>query len=122
MSLDAADVQHTISLIQTAYSSSSPDPSALTSLQSAFRTPATWGLIVPLLAHADANMQFFGAHIAQSKIARGELASLPPTEQIALRGCAGAGGGRAQSEGGEKEAVWVAGGARGAARASGDVG
>ncbi|KAF8156219.1 hypothetical protein K438DRAFT_2026380 [Mycena galopus ATCC 62051] len=85
MSLDAADVQHAISLIQTAYSSSSPDPSALTSLQSALRTPAAWGLIVPLLAHADANVQFFGAHTAQSKIARGELASLPPTEQIALR-------------------------------------
>ncbi|KAF8156161.1 hypothetical protein K438DRAFT_2026353 [Mycena galopus ATCC 62051] len=85
MSLDAADVQHAVSLIQTAYSSSSPDPSGLTSLQSALRTPAAWGLIVPLLAHADANLQFFGAHTAQSKMARGELASLPPTEQIALR-------------------------------------
>ncbi|KAF8156159.1 hypothetical protein K438DRAFT_1986925 [Mycena galopus ATCC 62051] len=85
MSLDAADVQHTILLIQTAYSSSSPDPSAFTSLQSALRTPAAWGLIVPLLAHADANVQFFGEHTAQSKMARGKLASLPPTEQIALR-------------------------------------
>ncbi|KAF8137992.1 hypothetical protein K438DRAFT_1786150 [Mycena galopus ATCC 62051] len=121
MSLDAADVQHAISLIQTAYSSSSPDPSALTSLQSALRTSAAWGIIVPLLAHADANVQFFGAHTAQSKIARRELASLPPTEQIALRG-AGKGGGRAKGEGGKKEAVWGTGGACGAARAGGDVG
>ncbi|KAF7344000.1 hypothetical protein MVEN_01689300 [Mycena venus] len=49
------------------------------------RTPAAWGLIVPLLAHEDANVQFFGAHTAHAKIARGELASLPETEQIALR-------------------------------------
>ncbi|KAF8137985.1 hypothetical protein K438DRAFT_2030871 [Mycena galopus ATCC 62051] len=72
MSLDAADVQHVISLIQTAYLSSSPGPSALTSLQSALRTPAAWVLIVPLLAHADAYVQFFGVRTAQSKIARGK--------------------------------------------------
>ncbi|KAJ6522595.1 hypothetical protein B0H19DRAFT_1202654, partial [Mycena capillaripes] len=47
---------------------------------------AAWGLILPLLAHpTDPNVQFFGAHTAHAKIARGELTSLPLEEQLALR-------------------------------------
>ncbi|KAF8156210.1 hypothetical protein K438DRAFT_1777631 [Mycena galopus ATCC 62051] len=87
MSLDAADVQHVISLIQTAYLSSSPGPSALTSLQSALRTPAAWVLIVPLLAHADAYVQFFGVRTAQSKIACGKFAFLPPLSKSCYGMC-----------------------------------
>jgi hypothetical protein len=49
------------------------------------RTPAAWGLIVPLLAHEDTNVQFFGAHTAHAKIGRGEMAVLPHEEQAALR-------------------------------------
>jgi hypothetical protein len=49
------------------------------------RTPAAWGLIVPLLAHEDTNVQFFGAHTAHVKISRGEMAALPQEEQAALR-------------------------------------
>ena len=29
-----------------------------------------WGLVIPFLEHADPNVQFFGAHTAQVKIAR----------------------------------------------------
>ena len=29
-----------------------------------------WGLVIPLLEHQDANVQFIGAHTAQVKIAR----------------------------------------------------
>ncbi|KAJ7661996.1 hypothetical protein DFH06DRAFT_1129159 [Mycena polygramma] len=83
--LAPADVQHAISLIQSAYApSAATDLPQLQSLQSALltmqRTPAAWGLVVPLLAHEDANVQFFGA-----KIARGDLAGLPPQERLALR-------------------------------------
>ncbi|KAJ7653552.1 hypothetical protein DFH06DRAFT_1474729 [Mycena polygramma] len=88
--LAPADVQHAISLIQAAYApSAATDLPQLQSLQSALltmqRTPAAWGLVVPLLAHEDANVQFFGAHTAHAKIARGDLAGLPPQERLALR-------------------------------------
>ncbi|KAJ7653597.1 hypothetical protein DFH06DRAFT_1417150 [Mycena polygramma] len=90
--LAPADVQHAISLIHAAY-----DPSAATdlpqlqyqSLQSALlamqRTAAAWGLIVPLLAHEDTDVQFFGAHTVHAKIARGDLGGLPPQGHLALR-------------------------------------
>ncbi|KAJ6485347.1 hypothetical protein C8R47DRAFT_1321195 [Mycena vitilis] len=88
--LAPADVQHAISLIQAAYApSAATDLPQLQSLQSALlamqRTPAAWGLVVPLLAQEDANVQFFGAHTAHAKIARGDLAGLPPQERLALR-------------------------------------
>ncbi|KAJ7653619.1 hypothetical protein DFH06DRAFT_1474761 [Mycena polygramma] len=88
--LAPADVQHAISLIQAAYApSAATDLPQLQSLQSALlamqRTPAAWGLVVPLLAHEDANVQFFGAHTAHAKIARGDLGGLPPQERLALR-------------------------------------
>ncbi|KAJ7653544.1 hypothetical protein DFH06DRAFT_1330262 [Mycena polygramma] len=61
--LAPADVQHAIPLIQAAYApSAATDLPQLQSLQSALlaiqRTPATWGLVVPVLAHEDANERF----------------------------------------------------------------
>ncbi|KAJ7915368.1 hypothetical protein B0H13DRAFT_2324463 [Mycena leptocephala] len=88
--LAPSDIAHAISLIQAAYApTAASDLPALQSLQSALlamqRTPAAWGLIVPLLAHEDVNVQFFGAHTAHAKISRGEMAALPAEEQAALR-------------------------------------
>ncbi|KAJ7095461.1 armadillo-type protein [Mycena crocata] len=94
-----SDIAHAIALIQAAYAPAASSSSQLQSqsqslsqiqdLQSALlamqRTPAAWGLIVPLLSHADANVQFFGAHTAHAKIARGELAMLPPNQQQQLK-------------------------------------
>ena len=34
------------------------------------KRPEAWGLVVPFLNHPDPNVQFFGAHTAQVKIAR----------------------------------------------------
>ncbi|KAJ7605981.1 hypothetical protein DFH06DRAFT_1252194, partial [Mycena polygramma] len=55
--------------------SAATDLAQLQSLQSALlamqRTPAAWGFVVPLLAHTDANVEFFGVHAAHVKIARG---------------------------------------------------
>ena len=34
------------------------------------KRPAAWGLVIPFLEHPDPNVQFFGAHTAQVKIAR----------------------------------------------------
>lgn len=34
------------------------------------KRPEAWGLILPLLSHSSAEVQFFGAHTAQIKIAR----------------------------------------------------
>ncbi|KAG6881707.1 hypothetical protein C0992_000381, partial [Termitomyces sp. T32_za158] len=63
-------------LIQQAYA----PPTALTSLEDLKRLqtelfelqkrPEAWGLVIPLLEHPDQNVQFFGAHTAQVKIAR----------------------------------------------------
>ncbi|KAJ7493752.1 armadillo-type protein, partial [Mycena latifolia] len=88
--LAAADVEQAIGLIQAAYApAAATDLAQLQSLQEALlamqRTPAAWGLVVPLLAHADANVQFFGAHTAHAKISRGDLASLRQEDQLALR-------------------------------------
>ncbi|KAJ7915371.1 hypothetical protein B0H13DRAFT_2455942 [Mycena leptocephala] len=84
------DIAHAISLIQAAYApTAASDLPALQSLQSALLamqcTPAAWGLIVPLLAHGDVNMQFFGAHTAHAKISQGEMVALPMEEQAALQ-------------------------------------
>ncbi|KAJ7737589.1 hypothetical protein DFH07DRAFT_985449 [Mycena maculata] len=56
--------------------------SALLALQ---RTPAAWGLVLPLLSSDEVNVQFFGAHTAHAKVARGELDALSPAEQLQLR-------------------------------------
>ncbi|KAJ7609604.1 hypothetical protein DFH06DRAFT_1148413 [Mycena polygramma] len=102
--LAPADVQHAISLIEAAYApSAAADLSQLQSLQSALlamqRTPAAWGLVVPLLAQEDANVQFFGAHTAHAKIARATAGA------ICAQGSAGGIGGRAVREGGAEEAI-----------------
>lgn len=34
------------------------------------RRPEAWGLVLPFLSHSDPNVQFFGAHTIQVKIAR----------------------------------------------------
>ncbi|KAK6985163.1 hypothetical protein R3P38DRAFT_3291974 [Favolaschia claudopus] len=85
-----ADISQFISLIQSAYDpAASADPATVQTVQSSLlslqRTPFAWGLIVPLLAHAGPNVQFFGAHTAHAKISRGELSALPVSEQLALR-------------------------------------
>ncbi|KAJ7725689.1 hypothetical protein B0H16DRAFT_1895026 [Mycena metata] len=91
--MSSLDVAHAIALIQAAYapstSSSNGTATAIQTLQStllaAQRTPAAWALVVPLLSHPDPNVQFFGAHTAHAKIARGELSSLSVEEQAGLR-------------------------------------
>ncbi|KAJ7321674.1 hypothetical protein DFH08DRAFT_1085874 [Mycena albidolilacea] len=94
--LAASDIEHAIALIQAAYSPSASSSTSTTSggtaiqsLQSTLlsiqRTPAAWALVLPLLSHADPNVQFFGAHTAHAKIARGELSTLTPEEQEGLR-------------------------------------
>ncbi|KAJ6620534.1 armadillo-type protein [Mycena sp. CBHHK59/15] len=88
-SLAAADVDHAIHLIQSAYAPTA-DLAGLQALQAALvamqRTPAAWGLVAPLLGHADANVQFFGAHTAALKAAAGDLRQLPVGVRSALRG------------------------------------
>ncbi|KAJ7605982.1 hypothetical protein DFH06DRAFT_1348399 [Mycena polygramma] len=69
--LAPADVQHAISFIQAAYApSAATDLPQLQSLQSALlamqRTAAAWGLVVPLFAYTDANVQLFGTHTAHT--------------------------------------------------------
>ncbi|PCH43249.1 ARM repeat-containing protein [Wolfiporia cocos MD-104 SS10] len=48
------------------------------------KRPEAWGLVVPFLAHADPNVQFFGAHTAQVKIAR-DWESFPQEHVLQLR-------------------------------------
>ncbi|KAJ6541009.1 hypothetical protein DFH09DRAFT_1394943 [Mycena vulgaris] len=88
--LAAADVAQAIALIEAVYApAAATDAAQLQSLQSALlamqRTSAAWGLVVPLLAHTDANVQFFGAHTVHAKIARGDAMALSSTDQLALR-------------------------------------
>ncbi|KAG6828197.1 hypothetical protein H0H92_008816 [Tricholoma furcatifolium] len=44
------------------------------------KRPEAWGLVIPLLEHPDQNVQFYGAHTAQVKIARDW--ELFPTEHV----------------------------------------
>ena len=63
-------------LIQQAYAppSTTTTPEHLKRLQNDLfqiqKRPEAWGLVIPLLNHQDQNVQFFGAHTAQVKIAR----------------------------------------------------
>ena len=63
-------------LIQQAYAPPSPTttPDHLKRLQNDLfqiqKRPEAWGLVIPFLDHQDQNVQFFGAHTAQVKIAR----------------------------------------------------
>ncbi|KAJ7725684.1 hypothetical protein B0H16DRAFT_1736002 [Mycena metata] len=68
--------------------------------------PAAWALVVPLLSHPDPNIQFFDAHTAHAKIARGELASLSAEGAGAIACVSKIGGGGGADEGGAEEGVW----------------
>jgi hypothetical protein len=60
-------------LIQSAYTPGGPIEQQRKLQQELFeiqKRPQAWGLVVPLLGHTDPNVQFFGAHTAQVKIAR----------------------------------------------------
>jgi hypothetical protein len=65
-----------IQLIQHAYAppTAGTTPDELKRLQHDLfeiqKRPEAWGLVIPLLNHQDQNVQFFGAHTAQVKIAR----------------------------------------------------
>ncbi len=66
----------TVQLLQQAYapSTSAVSPEELKRLQQDLfeiqKRPEAWGLVIPFLNHQDQNVQFFGAHTAQVKIAR----------------------------------------------------
>ncbi|KAF8158995.1 hypothetical protein BJ912DRAFT_1069769 [Pholiota molesta] len=70
------DVQRVAQLIEQAYAPPTPatTPDDLRRLQQELfeiqKRPEAWGLVVPLMSHTDPNVQFFGAHTAQVKIAR----------------------------------------------------
>ncbi|KAF9529893.1 armadillo-type protein [Crepidotus variabilis] len=75
-SLSQFDVERAIQLIQQAYSPTTAvvSPDEMKRLQHDLfeiqKRPEAWGLVIPLLNHDDQNVQFFGAHTAQVKIAR----------------------------------------------------
>ncbi|KAJ7609600.1 hypothetical protein DFH06DRAFT_186857 [Mycena polygramma] len=68
------------------------------------RTPAAWGFVVPLLAHTDANVEFFGVHAAHVKIARGIWRGCHRRSDSAA-GRAGGIGGCVAREGGLEAAI-----------------
>lgn len=66
-------------LIQHAYAPTGPNGGPLSSeeqkriqqeLMDVQKRDEAWGLVIPLLDHEDGNVQFFGGHTAQIKIAR----------------------------------------------------
>ncbi|KAG6901557.1 hypothetical protein C0995_010614 [Termitomyces sp. Mi166 len=85
-----SDVERTAQLIQQAYA----PPTASNSLEDLKRLqtelfelqkrPEAWGLVIPLLEYPDQNVQFFGAHTAQVKIAR-DWEHFPPEHAGPLR-------------------------------------
>ncbi|KAI0051285.1 hypothetical protein FA95DRAFT_1676011 [Auriscalpium vulgare] len=89
--LSPLDVQRAAQLIQQSYNPSpiqrlSPEEQRrlnndLFDLQKKWEA---WGLVVPFLEHEDANVQFFGAHTAQVKIAR-DWETFPPDRTEELR-------------------------------------
>ncbi|KAF4611624.1 hypothetical protein D9613_003989 [Agrocybe pediades] len=75
--LSQFDIEHAAQLIQQAYApptGSVTTPEDLKRLQHDLfelqKRHEAWGLVIPLLNHQDQNVQFFGAHTAQVKIAR----------------------------------------------------
>ncbi|KAJ7660706.1 hypothetical protein DFH06DRAFT_1472060 [Mycena polygramma] len=76
-------------------SPTSPNCNLQSALLAMQRTPAAWGFVVPLLAHEDANVQFFGAH-------REDLGG---RKSISAQGSAGGIGGRTAPEGGKETAM-----------------
>ncbi|KAF9471249.1 ARM repeat-containing protein [Pholiota conissans] len=74
--LSTYDIERVAQLIEQAYAPPTPSttPDDLRRLQQELfeiqKKPEAWGLVIPLLASGDPNVQFFGAHTAQVKIAR----------------------------------------------------
>ncbi|KAF8064415.1 armadillo-type protein [Lyophyllum atratum] len=88
--LSQFDIERAAQLIQQAYAPPTASTSAedLKRLQQELfelqKRPEAWGLVIPLLDHRDQNVQFFGAHTAQVKIAR-DWALFPEEHAIRLR-------------------------------------
>ncbi|KAF5376630.1 hypothetical protein D9615_007856 [Tricholomella constricta] len=84
------DVERAAQLIQQAYAppTISTTPEDLKRLQHELfelqKRPEAWGLVIPFLDHPDPNVQFFGAHTAQVKIAR-DWALFPEEHALQLR-------------------------------------
>ncbi|KAI0633121.1 ARM repeat-containing protein [Trametes polyzona] len=82
------DVDRATQLIQQAYSQQSLPPEEQRRLQQELfeiqRRPEAWGLVLPFLSHPDPNVQFFGAHTIQVKIAR-DWDSVPSDAVTQLR-------------------------------------
>ncbi|RDB17659.1 Importin-13 [Hypsizygus marmoreus] len=89
-SLSQFDVERAAQLIQQAYAPPTPSttPDDMKRLQHELfelqKRPEAWGLVIPLLDHQDQNVQFFGAHTAQVKIAR-DWAFFPQEQAPQLR-------------------------------------
>ncbi|KAI6113429.1 armadillo-type protein [Pisolithus croceorrhizus] len=88
--LPQSDIVQAAQLIQQAYSPSSVQVSSDTQRrlqQELFdiqKRYEAWGLVIPFLNHEDFNVQFFGAHTVQVKIAR-DWESFPPDDAPFLR-------------------------------------
>ncbi|KAI0076848.1 ARM repeat-containing protein [Panus rudis PR-1116 ss-1] len=83
------DVDQAVQLIQQAYNPqshlSSDDQRRLQQeLFDVQKRPEAWGLVIPFLNHPDPNVQFFGAHTAQVKIAR-DWSSFPEANAVQLK-------------------------------------
>ncbi|KAG8848646.1 hypothetical protein FRB96_001053 [Tulasnella sp. 330] len=71
--LSRSDVQHAANIVQEMYSpQATPERSQVLQhdLLELQKRPEAWGLVVPFIDSSDAQIQFFGAHTAQVKIAR----------------------------------------------------
>ncbi|KZT68569.1 ARM repeat-containing protein [Daedalea quercina L-15889] len=87
--LSPDDIQRAAELIQQAYApqnhlSSGDQKRIQQELFEIQKRQEAWGLVIPFLDHSDPNVQFFGAHTAQVKIAR-DWASFPEEHAIQLR-------------------------------------
>ncbi|KAG6334626.1 hypothetical protein ID866_4467 [Astraeus odoratus] len=88
--LPESDIVQAAQLIQQAYSSPSVQvsPNTQRRLQQELfdiqKRYEAWGLVIPFLHHEDVNVQFFGAHTVQVKIAR-DWESFPPENAPFLR-------------------------------------
>ncbi|KAF9073098.1 ARM repeat-containing protein [Rhodocollybia butyracea] len=89
-SLPPNDIEHASHLILQAYGTQktvTPIDELRRLQQELFdiqKLPEAWGLVIPLLNHQDENVQFFGAHTAQVKIAR-DWATFPQQHAESLR-------------------------------------
>ncbi|KIO27349.1 hypothetical protein M407DRAFT_73314 [Tulasnella calospora MUT 4182] len=88
MVISPSDVEQAALIVQRMYSPQT-DPNTSQNLQRDLfelqRRPEAWGLVVPFVNSSDAQVQFFGAHTAQVKIAR-DWDQWPTLHAQALRG------------------------------------